>query len=101
MFYLVALLRTISLEGNLSHSSQELFQSSNGGAKTHKSFSQKEKKIKTLPLSSVDQSCLTLCDPMDCSMPGLPVHRQLPEFTQTHVHRVDDAIQPSHPLGDL
>ena len=49
--------------------------------------------------SSVAQLCLTLCDPMDFSMPGLPVHRQLPEFTQTHVHRVSDAIQPSHPLS--
>ena len=49
--------------------------------------------------SSVAQSCLTLCDPMNCSMPGLPVHHQLPEFTQTHVHRVGDAIQPSHPLS--
>ena len=48
--------------------------------------------------SSVDQSCLTLWDPMDCSMPSLPVHHQLPEFTQTHVHWVSDAIQPSHPL---
>ena len=48
--------------------------------------------------SSVAQSCPTLCDPMNCSMPGLPVHHQLPEFTQTHVHRVGDAIQPSHPL---
>ena len=48
--------------------------------------------------SSVTQSCPTLCDPMNCSMPGLPVHHQLPEFTQTHVHRVSDAIQPSHPL---
>ena len=48
--------------------------------------------------SSVAQSCLTLCDPMNCSTPGLPVHHQLPEFTQTHVHRVSDAIQPSHPL---
>ena len=48
--------------------------------------------------SSVAQSCLTLCDPMNCSMPGLPIHHQLPEFTQTHVHRVRDAIQPSHPL---
>ena len=47
--------------------------------------------------SSVTQLCLTLCDPMDCSMPGLPVHHQLPEFTQTHVHWVSDAIQPSHP----
>ena len=48
--------------------------------------------------SSVTQSCLTLCDSMDCSMPGLPVHHQLPEFTQTHIHWVGDAIQPSHPL---
>ena len=42
--------------------------------------------------------CLTICDPMNLSMPGLPVHHQLPEFTQTHVHRVGDAIQLSHPL---
>ena len=49
--------------------------------------------------SSVTQSCLTLYDPMDCSMPGFPVHHQLPEFTQTHVHWVSDAIQPSHPLS--
>ena len=48
--------------------------------------------------SSVTQSCLTLWDPMDCSMPGLPVHHQLPEFTQIHVHLVSDTIQPSHPV---
>ena len=48
--------------------------------------------------SSVTQSCPTLCDPMNCSTPGLPVYHQLPEFTQTHVHQVGDAIQPSHPL---
>ena len=48
--------------------------------------------------SSVAQSCLTLCDPMNRSTPGLPVHHQFPEFTQTHVGRVGDAIQPSHPL---
>ena len=47
---------------------------------------------------SVAQSCLTLCDPMDCSTPGLPVLYYLPEFALTHVHRVSDAIQPSHPL---
>ena len=47
----------------------------------------------------VTQSCLTLCDPMNRSTPGLPVHHQLPEVTQTHVHRVSDAIQPSHPLS--
>ena len=49
--------------------------------------------------SSVTQLCPTLCDPTDCSMPGLPVHHQLPEFTQTHVHQVGDATQPSHPLS--
>ena len=49
--------------------------------------------------SLVTQSCPTLCDPMDCSTPGLPVHHQLPEFTQTHVHWVSDAIQPSNPLA--
>ena len=51
--------------------------------------------------SSVAQSCPTLCDPMNRSTPGLPVHHQLPEFTQTHVHQVSDAIQPSHPLSSL
>ena len=49
--------------------------------------------------SSVAQSCLNHCDPMNCSMPGLPVHHQLPESTQTHVHRVGDSIQPSDPLS--
>ena len=49
--------------------------------------------------SSEAQSCMTLCDPMNCSTPGLPVHHQLLEFTQTHVHWVGDAIQPSHPLS--
>ena len=54
-----------------------------------------------LQIRSVAQSCPTLCDPMNCSMPDLPVHHQLPEFTQTHVHRVSNAIQPSHPLSSL
>ena len=49
-------------------------------------------------IRSVAQSYPTLCDPMNCSTPSLPVHHQLPEFTQTHVHPVSDAIQPSHPL---
>ena len=53
----------------------------------------------SVQFSSVAQSCLTLWDPMNRSMPGLPVHHQLPEFTQTHVHQVSDAIQPSHPLS--
>ena len=49
--------------------------------------------------SSVAQSCSAICNPMDCSTPGIPVHHQLPEPAQTHVHRVSDAIQPSHPLS--
>ena len=56
------------------------------------------KKFSSVQFSSVAQSCPTLCNPMNCSTPGLPVHHQLPEFTQTHVHWVSDAIQPSHPL---
>ena len=53
----------------------------------------------SVQLSWVAQSCPTLCDPINLSTPGLPVHHQLPEFTQTHVHRVGDGIQPSHPLS--
>ena len=53
----------------------------------------------SVQFSSVAQSCPTLCDPMHCSTPGFPVHHQLPEFTQTYVHSVGDAIQPSHPLS--
>ena len=53
----------------------------------------------SVQFSSVTQSCPTLCDPMDCSMPGLSVHHQLPEFTQTHIYWVGDAIQSSHPLS--
>ena len=56
-------------------------------------------KLQSFQLSSVAQSCLILCDPIDCSTLGLPVHHQLPELTQTHVHWVGDAIQPSHPLS--
>ena len=55
--------------------------------------------IQAIQFRSVAWSCTTLCDPMNHSTPGLPVHHQLPEFTQTHVHRVGDAIQPSHPLS--
>ena len=54
--------------------------------------------LNNIQFSSVTQSCLTICDPMDCSMPGFLVHQQLLELAQTHVHRVSDAIQPSHPL---
>ena len=53
----------------------------------------------SVQFGSVAQSCPTLCDPMNCSTPDLPVHHQLPEFTQTHVHWVGDAIQPTHPLS--
>ena len=53
----------------------------------------------SVQFSSVAQSCPTLCDPIDCSTPGFPVHHQLSESTQTHVHQVGDVIQPSHPLS--
>ena len=53
----------------------------------------------SVQFSSVVQSCPTLCDPMNCSTPGFPVHHHLPEFTQIHVHQVGDAIQPSHTLS--
>ena len=53
---------------------------------------------KKVQFSSVAQPCPTLCDPMDYSTPGFPVHHQLPELAQTHVHQVSDAMQPSHPL---
>jgi len=69
-----------------------LFYRIDESTKKHYSFS-------IIQFSSVAQSCPTLCDSMDCSTPGLPVHHQLPEFTQTHVHWVGDAIQPSHPLS--
>ena len=66
----------------------------------------KKKKVKNMhgsciysQFNSVAQSCPNLCNPMNCSMPGLPVHHQLQEFTQTHIHQFGDAIQPSHPLS--
>ena len=57
--------------------------------------------LETSQFSSVAQSCLTLCDPIDCSPPGFPVHLQLPELAQTHVRWVSDATQPSYPLSSL
>ena len=60
-------------------------------------FSIRKQRFLEVQFSSAAQSCPTLCNPMNCSTPGLPVHHQLPEFTQIHVHRVSDAIQPSHP----
>ena len=56
-------------------------------------------KVFSVEFSSVAQSCLTLCNHMDCSMPSFPIHHQLPGLAQTHFHRVSDAIQPSHPLS--
>ena len=56
-----------------------------------------KKELSSVQFSAVAQLCPTLCDLVDCSTPGLPVHHQLPELTQTHVHRVGNAIQPSHP----
>ena len=58
----------------------------------------KDKRVSSVQFSSVTQWCLTLWDPMNHSTPGLPIHHQLPKFTQTHAHQVGDAIQPSHPL---
>ena len=62
-------------------------------------MTEESKIVNTVQFSSVAQSCLTLCDPMNRSTPSLPVHHQHPEITQTPVHRVDDEIQPSHPLS--
>ena len=60
---------------------------------------QKTNIVASSPIQSSRSMCPTLCDPINRSTPGLPVHHHLPEFTQTHVHRVSDAIQPSHPLS--
>ena len=70
----------------------------NGISLMYLSQSYRSQLKQSVQFSSVAQSCPTLCDPMSCSTPGLPVHHQLPEFTQTHVHQVSDAIQPSHPV---
>ena len=66
---------------------------------TQKDIKESKYSFRSDQIRSVTQWCPTLCDPMNRSTPGLPVHHQLPEFTQTHVHRVGDAIQPSHPLS--
>ena len=73
-----------------------MHQAANHSMVTFMSLPGKLKYLICTQFSSVAQSCLTLCDPMDCSTPGFPVH-QLPKLAQTHVHRVGDAIQPSHP----
>ena len=73
-----------------------------GEKRYRKNFTTLQRRMLTaasVQFSSAAQSCPTLCDPMNRSTPGLPVHHQLPEFTETHVHWVGDAIQPSHPLS--
>ena len=70
------------------------------GRKRYKEKTTRDRTLRiTVQFSSVAQSCPTLCDPMNHSTPGLPVHHQVPEFIQTHVHWVGDAIQPSYPLS--
>ena len=68
------------------------------GNESLRNTTQRHRSFSSVQFSSVAQSCPTLCDPMNRSTPGLAVHHQLPEFTQTPIHRVGDAIQPSHPL---
>ena len=97
--------REVSLIFRFAFSSQCLFIHGSGQGKAKQNFIQCPRAwetkigVRSVQFSSVAQSCLTLCDPMNRSTPGLPVHHQLPEFTQAHVHRVSDAIQPSHPLS--
>ena len=86
---LQAIFPTQGSNPSLLHSRQMLYHLSHQGSQI----------VSSVQFSSVAQLCPTLCDPMNCSTPGLPVHHQLPEFTQTHVHRVRDAIQPSHSLS--
>ena len=66
--------------------------------KTWKQEAREDGGLTSVQFSSVAQSCPTLCDPTDCSSPGVPVHHQLPELAQAHIHQISDAIQPSHPL---
>ena len=73
----------------------------NHSGKQWRVFKKLKIKLPSVPFSSVVQSCLTFSDTMDCRTPGLPVHHQLREFTQTHVHWVSDTIQPSHSLSSL
>ena len=77
---------------------KDLGELKNKHTETNNTITEIKSTLSSVQFSSVAQSCPTLCDPMNRSTSGLPVHHQLPEFTQTHVHRVSDAIQPSHPL---
>ena len=81
-----------------SHRQRSLVSSIHGVTKSRTQLKQLSLPTQWLYISSVAQSCLTLCNPMDCSTPGFPVHHQLPELAETHIYPVGDAIQPSHPL---
>ena len=86
------------------HGVEQGFQPGEPGSRAHAlhlNWTSLSRRMHSVQFSSVAQPCLTLCDPMDCSTPGLPVHRQFPEFTQTQVHWVSDAIQPSNTLRPL
>ena len=89
----------LGIKPSLLYCRQTVYQLSfKGSPKEHGRYS-KFDDYHSVQFRSVAQLCSTLCDPMNCSTPGFPVHHQLPEFTQTHVHRVCDAIQPSHLLS--
>ena len=90
---------TYSLEGKLWYVKNQRHHFANQGLYSESyDFSRSLVWMRSVQFSSIAQSCTTLCDPMYHNTPGLPVHHQLPEFTQTHAHQVGDAIQPSHPL---
>ena len=94
----VDILQGQTLQTSNGESSLRL-EKSNQGRGGKKSWESGSLSPLSVQFSSVAQSCLTLCNPLNCSTPGFPVHHQLPELTQTHVHRVVDAIQPSNPLS--
>ena len=94
----VDILQGQTLQTSNGESSLRL-EKSNQGRGGKKSWESGSLSPLSVQFSSVAQSCLTLCNPLNCSTPGFPVHHQLPELTQTHVHRVGDAIQPSNPLS--
>ena len=96
-YYKSVISRSLQVGANLSFLHLKLGRNKHGFKKSY--WGRRNKIWQTDQFSSVTQSCPTLCDPMDCSSPGLPVHHQLLEFTQTHVHWVGDAIQLSHPLS--
>ena len=96
---LLVLLKARSWTGIMPLRSYSVGQSNQVFWPNQSKITRNESFVLFIQFSSVAQSCPTLFDPMNCSTPGLPIHHQLLEFTQTHVHRVSDAIQPSHPLS--